>query len=116
MAQKVGLNRSTWSRIENGEIVPNAVLLDKIGRALDKNSADILAEANAARKRLQQEGVEVHQEKPAAKSGSKKVGLGLALLGAAALGGLVASALKKDDESPDGLKKLPHHQEDENGN
>ena len=117
MAKRVGVNRSSWSRIENGEVVPNAVLLDRIGKALGKNSADILAEANAARDRLQRDGVEVHLEKPA-KTGAKKVGLGLALLGAAALGGLVAGALSKDKEgesSDDFPKRLPHRPNSDGG-
>ena len=109
MAHAVGLNRSTWSRIENGEVVPNTLLLDKIARFLDTDPSRILAEADAARARLQKEGVEVHPQKPVAKSEGKGVGLGLALLGAAALGGLVARALMKDDGSSDGSSgRLPH--------
>lgn len=117
MAKRVGVNRSSWSRIENGEAVPNAVLLDRIGKALGKDSSEILAEANAARDRLQREGVEVHLEKPAANTGSKKVGWGLALLGAAALGGLVAGALKDKEGEPseDSPKRLPHRPDDSSG-
>ena len=111
MAAAVGINRSSWSRIENGEIVPNAVLLDRIARVFGKNPSDILLEADEARARLQKEGVTVHGEKPPAKSDGKKVGLGLALLGAAALGGLVANALAKNKEGEDSSDNpgLPHH-------
>ena len=117
MAKAVGINRSSWSRLENGEFVPNAVLLRKIAGVFGKTPSSILAEADAASERLQKEGVQVHLEKPVAKSGAKKVGLGLALLGAAALGGLVAGALKKDgDSSEDVAGRLPHRQDDSGGN
>ena len=111
LAKAAGLNRSSLSRIENGETIPDAVQLTQIARALKTTPSDILAEADAAHARLKMEGVKVHMKKPASKSG--KVGLGLALIGAAALGGLVASALAKDEKSPD---KLPPPQGDAGGN
>lgn len=119
MAKKVGLNRSSWSRIENGEVVPNAVMLDKIARVFETNPSDILFEADQARARLEKEGVVVHPDKVTAKSDAKKVGIGLALLGVAALGGLVARALQnKGEESsshPPDRKNLPHYPDKPDG-
>ena len=115
MAQAVGINRSSWSRIENGEFVPNAVLLHKIANALKKTPSEILTEADKVSEDLKQKGVRVHLEKPAAKSGAKKAGWGLALLGAAALGGLVASALMKDDGSSDESPGRLSHRPDGSG-
>lgn len=91
MAKKVGINRSSWSRLENGEMAPNAVLLDKIARALKKPPSDILAKADKARKSLEDAGVVVHSEKPK----SKSFGVGLALLSATALGALIVNKLSK---------------------
>ena len=95
MAAKVGLNRSSWSRIENGETVLNAVLLDKIAGVFGMPPSQILIEADEARRKLEAEGVQVHSEKRT-KVSSGNVGVGLALLGTMALGGLVASVLAKD--------------------
>lgn len=112
MAKAVGINRSSWSRIENGEAVPNAVLLDRIARVFGKTPSQILADAEGARARLEKEGVQVHLDKRPAKPAGK-VGLGLALLGAAALGGLVANALgKKENDGASGNPRLPNRGND----
>lgn len=91
-AKKSGLNRSSWSRIEHGDAIPNAVQISKISNALGCSPGDIFGEADKARQALEAQGINVHLEPK-----SKSAGNVLALLGAAALGGLIY-AISKDEE------------------
>lgn len=94
-ADEAGINRSSWSRIENGETTPDAVQLSKIATALGLSSDGIIARANEAKKTLEKQGIDVRLDPPAKSKSSTGI---IALLGAAALGGLVYAATKKDSE------------------
>ena len=87
IADETGINRSSWSRIENGEVVPDAVQLQKIAKAFGTTSAQILEEVDETQKRMEEEDVTVHTEKKSSNSG-----LGAFLLGAA-LGVLITKVL-----------------------
>lgn len=103
-AKAAGLNRSSWSRLENGEAVPSAVQLAKIAQAFKIGAAEIFTEADKARKELEAHGVRVHLDKVSVKKSKAKTGIGLALLGAAALGAMIAKAVA-DKPSPPAKKE-----------
>ena len=100
MSAKSGINRSSLSRLENGETALDAEQLAKIAKALDIRPAKIFEEADNAKEALEKAGIKVYMEKKSVKSG---VGLGLALIGIAALGSLVATSLseKKNEHDDD---------------
>lgn len=86
MSQLMGLSRSTWSRIENGE---SALTMDQLARAADVLNVrphEILADADKAQKYLVDGGLKVVPE--------RNNNTGLTLLAGAALALLIAKALK----------------------
>ena len=92
IADETGIDRSSWSRIENGEVAPDAVQLQKIAKVFETTSAQILEEVDDIQKQMEEEDVTVHTEKQSSNSG-----LGAFLLGAT-LGVLIAKYLS--DKSP----------------
>ena len=92
IADETGIDRSSWSRIENGEVAPDAVQLQKIAKVFGTTSAQILEEVDDIQKQMEEEDVTVHTEKQSSNSG-----LGAFLLGAT-LGVLIAKYLS--DKSP----------------
>lgn len=99
-ARRAGISRSTWSRLENGESAPDAIQLARIAKMFDTTAPEFLAEVERVCDGLRKRGVKVHMEKQ--KKTSVAGGIGLALLGTAALAG-IAAALATDD--PDEPKK-----------
>ena len=104
IAEKMGMNRSSWSRIENGSTITNIQQLQKIGRIFDMEASKILLKADDIANSLKDKGYIVHydsiKEVREKSSGSQ----GLALIGGAVLGLLVGSLLfgnndKKDDKA-----------------
>jgi len=99
-AQRAGISRSTWSRLENGESAPDAIQLARIAEMFGTTAPEFLAEVEKICNGLRERGVKVHMEKP--KKVSTAGGIGLALLGTAALAGIAAAVLASDD--PDAPK------------
>lgn len=105
MAEEVGVNRSSWSRIENGDVDFKLELLSKIAGAMGRAGADdldspvkILSAADKAREHMKSIGFLVHDEKHTKLQDSKKGKVGLVVAGAA-IAGLVAAALLNKDSS-----------------
>lgn len=99
MAKKAGLNQSTWSRIENGDLVPDIAQLQQISDALGIALPDLISEVDTTCNAMKKAGYIVHPNK--IKLGNNKAlgGLGLALIGAAALGAFIASQSKDTDKN-----------------
>jgi len=91
LAQEVGVSQSTWSRIERGQIAITAEQLLRVADALGGQPTTILAEADRLRSELKnKENVEVVSSKEA-----EGMGVGAALLTAAAIGVLIAALSRK---------------------
>lgn len=100
ISKKVGMNKSSWSRMENGDMIPDALQLSKIAYVLGMQPDEIIREVEAAKKFLEErQGIKVHMETEKKVKEGSKFGF-LALLGAAALGGIVATALSKENSKP----------------
>jgi len=94
-ARQAGISRSTWSRLENGESAPDAIQLAQIADMFGTTAPEFLAEVERVCDGLRKRGVKVHMEKQ--KKTSVAGGIGLALLGTAALAGIAAAVLATDD-------------------
>lgn len=90
IAQKVGVTQSTWSRIERGESAFTIEQLVKAADALHCKPHEILRDADRAKEQLLAQGVKVEDARI---DKQKQATSGLALIGAAALGGLIGAAL-----------------------
>jgi len=89
MAEKVGISRSTWSRIENGDSGLSMDQLAKAAEALGTEPSKILAEADRAGRALKEGGVTITPTRADAP------GSGTTFLFGAALGALIVTALSK---------------------
>jgi len=88
LAATVGVTQATWSRIENGS---SALTVEQLGLAATKLGVlpnKVLLLADQASIQLKAQGVQV---KPSRISGG--VDAGIALIGAAALGALIAAVI-----------------------
>jgi len=90
LANAVGVTQATWSRIENGS---SALTIEQLGLAaerLGKQPSEILRLADEASQQLKIQGIRVvpHRE-------SGGIDSGIALIGAAALGALIAAIVLK---------------------
>jgi len=86
LAEAIGITQSTLSRVERGE---SALTVDQLARAakrLGDKASNILEMADDAVEELNSQGINVQYER--ARSG---VDTGLVLIGAAALGALIAA-------------------------
>ena len=105
MARRVGVSRSTWSRIEAGSSALNMDQLAKAASALGISLGELMLEVDDVVRELRRQNVEVHDSRDQASSppfGAAGAGLAapVAFLGGAVLGGIIASLLaerKKDD-------------------
>lgn len=89
LAAVAGVGQSTWSRIEAGVSALNVEQLGRAAAALGIGPGELLARADESARALESQGIRVHRER---RRGKK---LALALIGAAALGLLVARALRR---------------------
>lgn len=90
LAQAVGVTQATWSRIENGA---SALTIEQLGLAATRlgiQPNEILRHADQAVQQLKQRGVTVELTRT-----SPNLESGTALIGAAALGALIAAVLIK---------------------
>ena len=103
MARRVGVSRSTWSRIEAGSSALNMDQLAKAASALDLPLGELMMEVDDIVRELRRQDVEVHDSRDQAESVlAKAVGLGrkaapVAFLGGAVLGGIIAAVLAARD-------------------
>ena len=98
LARRVGITRSTWSRIEAGSSALNIDQLVRAASALDMPLGKLMLEVDDVVRELRREGVEVHDSRDQAWSASVgAVGVGgtaaVAWLGGAVLGGIIAAIL-----------------------
>ena len=99
MARRVGVGRSTWSRIEAGSSALSIDQLAKAASALDISLGDLMLEVDDLVRELRKQNVEVHESRDQAKSASAKAGgaAAVAFLGGAVLGGIIAAMLADRD-------------------
>lgn len=90
MADAVGVNQSTWSRVERGESAMTLDQLSKAAAALNARPSTILASADKAADALVRQRINVRPERP--KQGDDAA---MTLIAVAVLGLLVASILSK---------------------
>lgn len=95
LAAQVGLAGSTWSRIENGSSALTIDQLAQVAEALSIRPGEILRHADAAQDAACERKVRVQ---PARISNDDAFGLGLAVIGAAALAAFIGVAAQ--DERP----------------
>ena len=101
IAQKMGINRSSWSQIENGNATVNTQQLQKIGAIFKMEASAIMLKADSIAKSLEDRGYKVHYDSPKEIQEKSSGGQGLAIIGAAALGLLVGSMLFGKDDKED---------------
>lgn len=87
LARRMALAPSTWSRIENGASAFSIVQLAQVAHLLDVRPWEIVRHADDAGDAVRHRQVRVEPERIAEKDA---LGLGLAVLGGAALGALIA--------------------------
>jgi len=90
MARRVGVTQPYWSKLESGRANPSVNVLRKAGQALRISHADLLKEADSACQEAKLRGVQIINEDEAHEFDW------LPLLGAAAIGALVALVLAKN--------------------
>ena len=93
LVQRLPISHATWSRIERGIAPITVEQLQEFADLIEIPSDQLLREANRIRWQLQEQGVVVLNTRPA-----EPASKGLMLLGAAALGGIVATLLAKDED------------------
>lgn len=105
MAWRVGVSRSTWSRVEAGSSALNMDQLAKAASALDMSVGDLMLEVDEIVRELRKQDVEVHDSRDQARSASVKRGgaAAVAFLGGAVLGGIIAAMLasRDSDDKPE---------------
>ena len=109
LAHRVGVSRSTWSRIEAGSSALSMDQLAKAASALGISLGELMLEVDDVVRKLRKQNVEVHDSRDQAKSaslgatgaaGGPSLAGPVAFLGGAVLGGIIATLLaerKKDD-------------------
>lgn len=95
LAKGVGVTQSTWSRVERGESSLSIGQLAKAAEHLRVSPSTILFEVESAVKELKSKGVIVR----IISTQDIKSSNGIAMIGAAALGALVATAVAKSGNS-----------------
>ena len=93
IAKKMGMNRSSWSRIESGNTMVNIHQLQKVGAILQMEANEILQKADTIANTMKDKGYTVYYDSPKEIQEKSSGTQGLALIGAAALGLFVGSVL-----------------------
>ena len=97
IAEKMGMNRSSWSRIESGNTMMTIQQLQKasdiLSDTLKIEANEILLKADTVAKAMKDKGYTVHYDSPKEIQEKSSGTQGLALIGAAALGLFVGSVL-----------------------
>lgn len=108
LAQRVGVSRSTWSRIEAGSSALSMDQLAKAASALGTPLGELMLEVDDIVRELRRQGVEVHDSRDEAESVLARIGKAgsgvapVAFLGGAVLGGIIATILANLKDEDDG--------------
>ena len=105
IAKEMGMNRSSWSRIESGNTMVTIQQLQKAADFFGMEANAILLDADTVAKKMKDEGYTVHYDSPKEVQAKSSGTQGLALIGAAALGLLVGKMLFGSKESSADEKK-----------
>lgn len=97
LAKAVGVNQSTWSRIERGESTLSVEQLFLAASFLRINPSVVILESEAALKSLKNQNVAVSGSKDL----DKRVAQGVALIGVGALGALIGAAASRRTKKPE---------------
>ncbi len=90
VAGAMGITQSTLSRVERGESALTVEQLARAAKSLGETASSILTMADSAVLELNAQGINVSYERSKA-----EIDAGLVLIGAAALGALIATFLSK---------------------
>jgi len=90
-AKAIGVTQSTWSRIERGESSLSVAQLANAAQYLGVDASTVLLKVESAVAELRERGVTIR----VASTQDSKSAAGIAMIGAAALGVLIGSALSK---------------------
>ena len=90
VAGAMGITQSTLSRVERGESALTVEQLARAAKPLGESASSILSMADSAVLELKDQGVNVSYQKS-----KSEIDTGLVLIGAAALGALIAAILSK---------------------
>ena len=101
IAKKMGMNRSSWSRIESGNTMVNIHQLQKVGAILQMEANEILQKADTIANTMKDKGYTVYYDSPKEIQEKSSGSQGLALIGAAALGLFVGSILFSGNANAD---------------
>ena len=101
IAEKMGMNRSSWSRIESGNTMMTIQQLQKASDIFKTEANAILLKADTIASAMKKEGYKVHYDSPKEIQEKSSGTQGLALIGAAALGLFVGSILFSSNASAD---------------
>ena len=93
MARRVGVSRSTWSRIEAGSSTLSLDQLAKAAGALGITMGELMLETDEIVRVLRQQDVEVHDSRDQVRSARPGGAAAVAFLGGAVLGGIIAAML-----------------------
>ena len=107
IAKEMGMNRSSWSRIESGNTMMTIQQLQKASDIFKTEANAILLEADNIASAMKDKGYKVHYDSPKEVQAKSSGSQGLALIGAAALGLLVGSLLSSNTASADDKKDKP---------
>ena len=101
MARRVGVSRSTWSRIEAGSSALEMDQLAKAASALGVSFGALMPEVDEIVRKLKGQGVEVHDSRDQARSASAKAGGAAAV---AVLGDIITAMLanRNSGNEPEG--------------
>ena len=107
IAEDMGINRSSWSQIENGNVMVNIHQLQKIGKNLGREAHQILQDADTIAKNMKERGCKVHYDSVKEVQAKSSDSQGLALIGAGLLGLFVGSVLFGNNANADDKKDKP---------
>jgi transcriptional regulator with XRE-family HTH domain len=95
LADAVGVNQSTWSRIETGQSSLSVEQLTKAARALGRSPGEILDLAEYTRVDLKKRGIHVEEERPEAPVDNVWVLIGVAALALIVIAVLASASKRK---------------------
>lgn len=102
LAKQMGVNASTLSRLERGEMEPSLPHLSRAARALGTTPADILAKADLAQRDLESRGVAVESGPVRDPIGESLAMVGIGFLGLIVGAAIAASARSRKDSEEHG--------------
>ena len=101
MARRVGINRSTWSRIEAGSSSLNIDQLAKAASALGVSLGALMQEVDGIVRALREQNVEVHDSRDQARVASVVGGVSVAFLAGGVLAGIIGTIMRARQNTDD---------------